>query len=158
MTTPSGATMTKPTPQADPEMVKKMRAKLEERLIPKLQGTRFRRKTVVAIKILSIIDHRIGRGEAPKAGAWDEVREAVKSRPEAIPQIDAVEAAVEKFAAELDERFPPGSENVEATRSAAAKVLAATIMKKLKYASEHDEEEDAASPSAADTTKDEPKP
>jgi hypothetical protein len=152
MTTSPGATMKEPNPKADPEMVKQIRAKLEERLIPKLQGKRFRRKTVVAIKVMSIIDHRIGRGEPVKPGAWDEVREAVKERPEALPQIDAVEAAIEKFAAELDVKFAAGSENVEVARAAAAKILGTAIMRKLKLASETDEEDEA--PAAA---KDEPK-
>jgi hypothetical protein len=139
--TASGALMTRS--KADPEMVKAIKAKLEARLIPKLQETRFRRKTVVAIKVLSIIDRRIGRGEPPQAGEWDDVRSAVKERPEALPQIDAVEAAVEKFAAELETKFAPGSENVELARASAAKILSTAIMKKLKAASETDEEDDA---------------
>ena len=153
MTTPSGVTMTKSNPKADPEMVKQIRAKLEERLIPKLQGTRFRRKTVVAIKVLSIIEHRIGRGEPANPGAWDEVREAVKARPEALPQINAVEAAIEKFAAELEQKFAAGGENEEAGRTAASRILSAAIMRKLNVASETDEED--ADPAAGT---DEPKP
>lgn len=148
MTNPSGATMSESKPKPDPEMVKQMRAKLEERLIPKLQGTRFRRKTVVAIKVMSIIDHRIGRGEPANPAAWDDVRAALKERPEALPQIDAVEAAVEKFATELETKFAAGSENVELARAAAAKILGTSIMKKLKYASEHDEEDEPPAASA----------
>jgi hypothetical protein len=156
MTTTLGAAMTESNPKADPEMVKQIRAKLEERLIPKLQGKRFRRKTVVAIKVMSIIDHRIGRAEPANPAAWDEVREALKERPEALPQIDAVEEAVEKFAAELESKFAAGSENAEVARVAAAKILGTAIMKKLKYASEHDEEDE--DPAAAAPPTDEPKP
>jgi len=141
--TASGATMTESNPKADPEMVKAIRAKLEERLIPKLQGTRFRRKTVVALNVLSIIDHRIGKGEPPNPEAWEAVRAAVRTdRPEALPQIDAAEAAIEKFANELETKFAAGGENVEVARAAAAKILGTGIMRKLKLASETDEEDE----------------
>jgi hypothetical protein len=152
--TTSGAPMTESNPKADPEMVKAMRAKLEERLVPKLQGARFRRKTVVALNVLSIIDHRIGRGEAANPGAWDAVRDAVRQgRPEALSQIDAAEAAVEKFATELDAKLAAGDENAAVARTAAAKLLGTGILRKLKLASETDEEDDA--PAAQ---KDEPAP
>lgn len=143
--TASGATMTDSNPKADPEMVKAIKAKLEERLIPKLQGQRFRRKTVVALNILSIIDHRIGKGEPADPEAWAAVRKAVAEKPEALPQIAAAEAAVEKFAVELDSRLAAGGENVEAARAAAAKLLGTGLMKRLKLASETDEEDGALS-------------
>ena len=153
--TASGATMTESNPKADPEMVKAIKAKLEERLIPKLQGKRFRRKTVVALNVLSIIDHRIGKGEPANPEAWEAVRAAVRTeRPEALPQIDAAEAAIEKFAHELDTKFPAGGEDMEVARATAAKLLGTGIMKKLKLASETDEE-DATPPAPAE---DEPKP
>ena len=153
--TASGATMTESNPKADPEMVKAIKAKLEERLIPKLQGKRFRRKTVVALNVLSIIDHRIGKGEPANPEAWEAVRAAVRTeRPEALPQIDAAEAAIEKFAHELDTKFPAGGEDMEVARATAAKLLGTGIMKKLKLASETDEE-DAIPPAPAE---DEPKP
>lgn len=149
--TASGATMTESKPKADPEMVKAIKAKLEERLIPKLQGQRFRRKTVVALNILSIIDHRIGKGEPPNPASWDAVRDAVRAgRPEALPQIDAAEAAVEKFATELDAKLAAGSENTEVARATAARILGTGIMKRLKLASETDEE-DEVPPAPAST-------
>jgi hypothetical protein len=132
--------MTESKPKADPEMVKAIKAKLEERLIPKLQGTRFRRKTVVALNILSIIDHRIGKGEPHDPEAWAAVRKALTERPEVLPQIDVAEAAIEKFASELDAKLASGSENAEAARAVAAKMLGTGIMRKLKLASETDEE------------------
>jgi hypothetical protein len=154
--TASGATMTESNPKADPEMVKAMRDKLEERLIPKLQGKRFRRKTVVALNVLSIIDHRIGRGEPANPAAWEAVRDAVRAdRPEALPQIDAAEAAIERFAAELDTKLAAGGENVEVARATAAKLLGTGIMRKLKLASENDEEDEVPPAPAAE---DEPKP
>jgi hypothetical protein len=153
--TASGATMTESNPKADPEMVKAIKAKLEERLIPKLQGKRFRRKTVVALNVLSIIDHRIGKGEPANPEAWEAVRAAVRTdRPEALPQIDAAEAAIEKFAHELDSKFVAGGENEEVARATAAKLLGTGIMKKLKLASETDEED--AVPGAP--AEEEPKP
>jgi hypothetical protein len=153
--TASGATMTESNPKADPEMVKAIRAKLEERLIPKLQGKRFRRKTVVALKVLSIIDHRIGKGEPPNPEAWEVVRTAVRTdRPEALPQIDAAEAAIEKFALELDTKLVAGGENVATARATAAKILGVGIMKKLKLASETDEEDEVPPV----PSEDEPKP
>ena len=141
--TASGATMTESKPKADPEMVKAIKAKLEERLIPKLQGKRFRRKTVVALNVLSIIDHRIGKGEPPNPEAWEAVRTAVRTdRPEVLPQIELAEAAIEKFATELDAKLASGSENAESARAVAAKMLGTGIMKKLKLASETDEEDE----------------
>lgn len=131
--------------KADPEMVKAMLAKLQERLVPKLQDPRIRRRTVVAVKVLSIIDRRIAKGLDPQPGEWDDVRSALQTKPDAIPLIDAVEAAVEKYAAELKDKLKDGdAENEAGARQAAAGLLRATIMSKLKDLREDDEEKAAA--------------
>jgi hypothetical protein len=131
--------------KADPEMVKAMLAKLQERLVPKLQDPRIRRRTVVAVKVLSIIDRRIAKAQDPQPGEWDEVRSALKEKPEAIPLIDAVEAAVEKYASELKEKMKDGdAENEAGARQAAAGLLRATIMSKLKDLRDDEEEKKAA--------------
>jgi hypothetical protein len=129
--------------KSDPEMVKAMLAKLQERLVPKLQDPRIRRRTVVAVKVLSIIDRRIAKAQDPQPGEWDEVRAALKEKPEVIPLIDAVEAAVEKYAVELQEKLKAGdAENEAGARQAAAGLLRATIMSKLKDLREDDAERD----------------
>jgi hypothetical protein len=131
--------------KADPEMVKAMLARLQERLVPKLQDPRIKRRTVVAVRVLSIVDRRIAKGLEPQPGEWDDVRSAVKEKPAAIPLIDAVEAAVEKYAAELQEKLKEGdAENEAAARQAAAGLIRATIMAKLKDLREDDEAEAAA--------------
>ena len=131
--------------KADPEMVKAMLAKLQERLVPKLQDARIRRRTVVAVKVLSIIDRRIAKGLDPQPGEWDDVRGALKEKPEAIPLIDAVQAAVEKYADELKTKLQDGDAVNEAgARQAAAGLLRATIMSKLKDLREDDAEKAAA--------------
>jgi hypothetical protein len=127
--------------KADPEMVKAMLAKLQERLIPKLQDSRIRRRTVVAVKVLSIVDRRIAKGLDPQPGEWDEVRNVVKEKPQAIPLIDAVEDAVEKYARDLKEKLDSGeAEDVARTRQAAAGLIRAVIMGKLKDLREDDAE------------------
>jgi hypothetical protein len=132
--------MTDSKAKADPEMVKAMLAKLQERLVPKLQDARIRRRTVVAVKVLSIVDRRIAKGLDPQPGEWDDVRGAVKEKPAAIPLIDAVEAAVEKFAADLKEKLQGGdAENEARARQAAAGMIRATIMSKLKDLREYDD-------------------
>lgn len=131
--------------KADPEMVKAMLAKLQERLVPKLQDPRIRRRTVVAVKVLGIIDRRIAKGLDAQPGEWDDVRSALQTKPEAIPLIDAVEAAVEKYAVELKDKLKDGdAENEAGARQAAAGLLRATIMSKLKDLREDDEEKAAA--------------
>jgi hypothetical protein len=131
--------------KADPEMVKAMLAKLQERLVPKLQDSRIRRRTVVAVKVLNIVDRRIAKGLAPQPGEWDDVRNAVKEKPAAIPLIDAVEAAVEKYAVDMQEKLKGGdAENEAGARQAAAGLIRATIMAKLKDLREDDEAEAAA--------------
>jgi hypothetical protein len=133
--------------KSDPEMVKAMLAKLTERLVPKLQDAKIRRRTVVAVKVLSIVDRRIAKGLDPQPGEWDEVRDALKEKPETIPLIDAVEAAVEKYALELNEKLKAGDAESEAgARQAAAGLLRATIMSKLKDLREDDAEKAAAQP------------
>jgi len=130
--------------KADPEMVKAMVAKLQERLVPKLQDGRIRRRTVVAVKLLSIVDRRIAKGLDPQPGEWDDVRTALKEKPDAIPLIDAVESAVEKFAADLEERAKAGdAENEAAARQAGANLIRATIMAKLKDLREDSEADEA---------------
>jgi hypothetical protein len=131
--------------KADPEMVKAMLAKLQERLVPKLQDSRIRRRTVVAVKVLSIIDRRIAKGLDAQPGEWDDVRGALKEKPEAIPLIDAVQAAVEKYADELQQKLKDGdAENEAGARQAAAGLLRATIMSKLKDLREDEAEKAAA--------------
>ena len=139
--TGSGDLMTERKGKADPEMVKAMLAKLQERLVPKLQDSRIRRRTVVAIKVLSIVDRRIAKGLDPQPGEWDDVRNAVSEKPAALPLIDAVEAAVEKYAVDLKEKLQQGDAASEAAaRQAAAGLIRATIMAKLKDLREEDEE------------------
>lgn len=142
--------------KADPEMVKAMLAKLQERLVPKLQDARIRRRTVVAVKVLSIVDRRIAKGLDAQPGEWDDVRNAVKEKPAAIPLIDAVQAAVEKYADDLDEKLKEGgAENEAGARQAAAGLIRATIMAKLKDLREDDAEE-AAAAAKADATPEKP--
>lgn len=143
--TGSGDLMTESKAKADPEMVKAMLAKMQERLIPKLQDNKIRRRTVVAVKVLSIVDRRIAKGLDPQAGEWDDVRNSVKEKPAAWPLIDAVEAAVEKYAVDLKEKLAGGdAENEAGARQAAAGLIRATIMSKLKDLREDDEEAEKA--------------
>ena len=136
--------------KADPEMVKAMLAKLQERLVPKLQDPRIRRRTVVAVKVLSIVDRRIAKGLDPQPGEWDDVRNAVKEKPAAIPLIDAVEAAVEKYAVELKDKLKDGdAQTGAAARQAAAGLIRATIMAKLKDLREDDDPAANPGPDAA---------
>lgn len=152
----SGEAMTEGKSKADPEMVKAMLAKLQERLVPRLQDARIRRRTVVAVKVLSIVDRRIAKGIDPQPGEWDDVRAAVKEKPTAIPLIDAVEAAVEKYALDLKEKLKDGDvENEAGARQAAAGIIRATIMSKLNEMREDDE--DAGAAEKKDETPDEPK-
>jgi hypothetical protein len=147
--TGSGDLMTESKAKADPEMVKAMLAKLQERLVPKLQDSKIRRRTVVAVKVLSIVDRRIAKGLDPQPGEWDDVRSAVHEKPAAIPLIDAVEAAVEKYALDLKEKLKDGdAENEAGARQAAAGLIRATIMSKLKDLREDDEEAEAAADAA----------
>jgi hypothetical protein len=137
--------MTESKAKADPEMVKAMLAKMQERLIPKLQDNKIRRRTVVAVKVLSIVDRRIAKGLDPQDGEWDDVRSAVKEKPAAWPLIDAVQAAVEKYAVDLKEKLADGdAENEAGARQAAAGLIRATIMSKLKDLREDDEEAEKA--------------
>jgi hypothetical protein len=141
--------MTETKGKADPEMVKAMLAKLQERLVPKLQDSRIRRRTVVAVKVLSIVDRRIAKGLDPQPGEWDDVRSAVKEKPAAIPLIDAVEAAVEKYAVDLKEKLKDGdAENEAGARQAAAGLLRATIMARLNELREDDAERAAEAAAA----------
>jgi hypothetical protein len=137
--------MTESKAKADPEMVKAMLAKMQERLIPKLQDNKIRRRTVVAVKVLSIVDRRIAKGLDPQPGEWDDVRNAVKEKPQAWPLIDAVQAAVEKYAVDLKDKLADGdAENEAGARQAAAGLIRATIMSKLKDLREDDEEAEKA--------------
>jgi hypothetical protein len=139
--------------KADPEMVKAMLARLQERLVPKLQDPRIKRRTVVAVRVLSIVDRRIAKGLDPQPGEWDDVRSAVQEKPAAIPLIDAVEAAVETYAAELKEKLKEGdAENEAGARQAAAGLIRATIMAKLKDLREDDEAEAEAERAAPKQT------
>jgi hypothetical protein len=137
--------MTESKAKADPEMVKAMLAKMQERLIPKLQDNKIRRRTVVAVKVLSIVDRRIAKGLDPQPGEWDDVRNSVKEKPQAWPLIDAVQAAVEKYAVDLKDKLADGdAENEAGARQAAAGLIRATIMSKLKDLREDDEEAEKA--------------
>jgi hypothetical protein len=140
--------------KADPEMVKAMVAKLQERLVPKLQDARIRRRTVVAVKVLTIVERRIAKGEPPLAGEWEDVRSAVKEKPQAWPLIDAVQTAVEKYAVDLAEQLKDAdAEKASTARQAAAGLIRGTIMAKLKDLRDDEHAEATPVPATAEEKK-----
>jgi hypothetical protein len=132
--------MTKPI---DPEMARKLKERLETELIPKLQNSKIRTRTAVAVSVMALVDRQIGKGEGALDEEWDKLRQLTKDQPKAQKLVEDVRAALDKCDQELRTKAAEAEADEPALRQAANGVIRGAIMAKLKALQDVDREEDA---------------
>ena len=108
-----------------------LRARVAERLGPILADPRNRLKTMVAVRVLSIVTREIGQGEPRRESDWEGLREAVAGQPGAEELVANLEAAMRKYADELRARIASGEMEEQPAREAALKVIQLALLRKL---------------------------
>jgi hypothetical protein len=127
----------------DPEMAAKLRDKLENELIPKLQNQKIRTRTAVAVSVIALVDRQIGQGEEGLAGEWEKLRQLTKDQPKALQLVESLKAAIDKYDDEIRTKSREAEADEPAMRKAANGVIRGAIMAKLKALQDIDREEEA---------------
>lgn len=112
-------------------IVKAARAKLAEKLLPALADPRNRLRTVVAMKVLSIVDREIGRGEPRVEAEWQKLKESVASHEGAGELVSSLESAVRSYADELQSKIAAGEVEEAPARASAVKVIRLALLRKI---------------------------
>lgn len=113
------------------KLVKAAREKLAAHLLPALSDPRNRLRTVVAIKVLSIVDREIGKGEPRAQDDWDNLRKTVVGQEGAVELVDNLEAAVKSYGDEVEAKIKAGEADEATARAAAVKVIRLALLKKI---------------------------
>src|SRR6185503_4371844 len=103
------------------ELVKLAKQRIAERLLPALKDPANRLRTVVAIKVLSIVDREIGRGEPRRPEDWSQLKEAVVGHEGAPEMVGSLEAAIATYAEDLAAKIKSGEIEEAPARAAALK-------------------------------------
>jgi uncharacterized protein DUF6285 len=113
------------------KLVEALRVKLAERLAPVLADPRNRLRTIVAVKVLAIVNREIAQGEPPLDAEWANLKETVAGYEGAAELVSSLEAAVRGFSDDLRARIAAGEVEEAPARAAAAKVIRLALVKKL---------------------------
>jgi hypothetical protein len=135
--------------KVDPELAKRLKDKLENELIPKLQSQKIRTRTVIAVNVIALVDRQIGKAEGPLEGEWDKLRGFVQDQPKALKLINDLQAAILKYDQELREKSTDTEADEDAMRKTANGIIRQAVMAKLKSLQDADRAEDAAEAAVA---------
>ena len=113
------------------KLVEALRVKLAERLAPVLADPRNRLRTIVAGKVLAIVNREIGQGSPPLDAEWAALRDTVAGQPGAAELVSTLETSVRGFADDLRARIAAGEVEEAPARAAAVKVIRLALLKKL---------------------------
>lgn len=134
----------------DPEMAAKLRERLENELIPRLQNQKIRTRTAVAVSVIALVDRQIGGGEEGLDGEWQKLRQLTKDQPKALQLVESLKAAIDKYDDEIRTKSREAEADETAMRRAANGVIRGAIMAKLKALQDLDREEEAKEKAEAD--------
>jgi hypothetical protein len=107
------------------------REKLAQQLLPGLTDPRNRLRTVVAIKVLSLVDREIGKGEPRSGEEWANLKKMVAGQEGAAEMVANLESAVASYADELAAKVKSGEVDEPSARAAAVKVIRLAVLRKI---------------------------
>jgi glycine oxidase len=123
---------TGPAVRPDKEKIAEaLRAKVTARLAPMLADPKGRLKMTVALRVLSIVNREIGKGEPRLESDWTTLKAAVAGQEGADELVSSLQTAVRTYADELEKRIASGEMEEKQAREAAVKVVQAALLKKL---------------------------
>jgi hypothetical protein len=134
----------------DPEMAAKLRERLENELIPRLQNQKIRTRTAVAVSVIALVDRQIGQGEEGLEGEWQKLRQLTTDQPKALQLVESLKAAIDKYDDEIRTKSREAEADEAAMRRAANGVIRGAIMAKLKALQDLDREEEEKDKAEAD--------
>ena len=108
-----------------------LRKRLTERLAPVLLDPKNRLRTMVAAKVLSIVNREIGQGQPRQESEWDSLKQTVAGQEGAAELVASLETALQAYAEELRSRVAAGEMEEKGARAAAVKVIQLGLLKKL---------------------------
>jgi len=108
-----------------------LRKRLTERLAPVLLDPKNRLRTMVAAKVLSIVNREIGQGQPRLDSEWDSLKQTVAGQEGAAELVASLETALQAYAEELRSRVAAGEMEEKGARAAAVKVIQLGLLKKL---------------------------
>ena len=114
------------------KIAKIARQRLAEKLMPAMSDPKNRIRTMVAIKVLSIVDKQIGKGQGPLDQEWQEVRDMVAAQPGATDLVDTLKATVRSYEEDLEAKISKGGVDEAAARAAAVTVIRVALLKNIK--------------------------
>jgi hypothetical protein len=110
------------------EMAKK---KIAGEMLPALKDPRTRMRTVVAMKVLAIVDREIGKGMGHLPDDWNKLRQIVAKSPEAVEMVTRLETAVRGYADDVERKVKAGEVDPAAARDAALRSIRLSLLKKI---------------------------
>jgi uncharacterized protein DUF6285 len=114
------------------ELVKLAKQRIAERLLPALKDPANRMRTVVAIRVLSIVEREIGKGEPRREQDWAELKEIVAPQKGAPEMVESLEKAINSYGEELAAKIKSGEVEEGPARAAALKLLRLTLLQKIR--------------------------
>jgi hypothetical protein len=122
-----------------------LRERLEKELIPKLDNSKVRARTVVGMSVLAIAEKQVGKGLPADPAEWARLRAFVKEQPEVMTMVDAFAQAISKVEAEIAEKVRDAEADEGKLRKGMMEIIRAVVLKKIAEASKGDEAEASAS-------------
>lgn len=125
------------TEEKDPKarLTDAIRERLETELIPKLQNSKVRSRTVVGMNVLAIAEKQIGKGQPANPEEWERLRHFVKDQPEVLKMVDTFEEAVAKVEAEIAVKVKDSEADEGKLRKGMMEIIRAVVLKKIAEAS-----------------------
>lgn len=130
------------TEEKDPKarLTDAIRERLEKELIPNLQKSKVRARTVVGMNVLAIAEKQIGKGLPANPEEWERLRTFVKEQPEVLSMVDTFEQAVAKVEAEISVKVRDAEADEGKLRKGMMEIIRAVVLKKIAEASKEEAE------------------
>ena len=134
------------TEEKDPKarLTEAIRERLEKELIPKLEKSKVRSRTVVGMNVLAIAEKQVGKGQPADPAEWARLRNFVKEQPEVLTMVDAFEEAITKVEDEIAVKVRDAEADEGKLRKGMMEIIRAVVLKKIAEASKDEAEAETA--------------
>ena len=114
------------------------------KLIPKLEKSKVRSRTVVGMNVLAIAEKQVGKGQPADPAEWARLRNFVKEQPEVLTMVDAFEEAISKVEAEIADKVRDAEADEGKLRKGMMEIIRVVVLKKIAEASKDEAETETA--------------
>ncbi len=117
--------------EAKARFLKIAKEKIAGEMLPALKDPQTRMRTVVAMKVLAIVDREIGKGMGHLPDEWGKLRQIVAQSPEAVEMVTRLEGAVRSYGEDIERKIKAGEVDAEQGREAALRTIRLNLLKKI---------------------------